>query len=327
VVAAAQPLDEATAGDDRIPEEEKEQFEEQLGAPAVAAMRKASVPQGVTWRHLWCTKGKPRRISGVLWCPHCKLSGNRDKLATINQTIVFLALISGLARPVQYRWAPADPRLAGGKKRTAAQLREDVTLAQALFDSAQRREPLEQALADAVEAAVDAGAVEVRWRKFAWPADDFGELARAEAAQAKARLDAALEALEAEEKAAAALVSARRAALAAKKAPAKKAPAKKPPDGAAPAGAAAGGVVARTGAAQRRQRAADPPAEGAATPRRKRAAKRNDPGGDKPRNVAAAKQRAKSPGGPAAAVTITPHHTMPRQPSSSAARPAHEAGP
>jgi hypothetical protein len=53
-----------------------------------------------------------------------------------------------------------------------------------------------------------------------------------------------------------------------------------------------------------------------------RAAKGNDPGGDKPRNVAAAKQRAKSPGGPAAAVTATADHKMPRQPSSSAERPA-----
>jgi hypothetical protein len=68
----------------------------------------------------------------VLRCPHCGQCGNRDALATINQSIVFLTLIMGDPRLPQYCFAPNDPRLTGGKRRTMALLRADVAYAQTL---------------------------------------------------------------------------------------------------------------------------------------------------------------------------------------------------
>jgi hypothetical protein len=81
-------------------------------------------------------QGKPQRITGVLRCQNaaCSLSGNRDELATRNQLIVVMSLLRGEGKPAQYRWAPADPRRHGGKKRTAVQLRAAEAVARAALE-------------------------------------------------------------------------------------------------------------------------------------------------------------------------------------------------
>ncbi len=69
----------------------------------------------------------------MLRCPRCKLSGDRDELATRNQLIVVVSLLRGEARPAQYRFGSADPRPQGGKKRTRKEAREAEAVALAAY--------------------------------------------------------------------------------------------------------------------------------------------------------------------------------------------------
>ncbi|MFO0449364.1 MAG: hypothetical protein ACK52I_12035, partial [Pseudomonadota bacterium] len=138
VVAPVQQdeVDDEEPEPDWIEDGEVEELDGQLGPAVVEAMRAASVPAWYKRRLLWCVKGKPQRITGVLRCQNaaCSLSGNRDELATRNQLIVVMSLLRGEGKPAQYRWAPADPRRHGGKKRSAVQLRAAEAVARAALE-------------------------------------------------------------------------------------------------------------------------------------------------------------------------------------------------